>query len=212
MSVFAPLAPRRDAVRTLSVLTIATALSALLLPASPAAAVVHVPRSGHKVWVWPLTPTPAVVHPFDAPPVPYGAGNRGVDVAGSVGQTVLAIGGGVVAYAGVLAGRGVVVVRHGALRSTYEPVSATVTAGDVVRVGQPVGVLAAIGSHCPPSACLHLGVLRGTQYVDPLTLLGDPPIRLKPRSGDPAALAAAPRSAAFDAAVAAAGYRWPAVR
>jgi murein DD-endopeptidase MepM/ murein hydrolase activator NlpD len=133
---------------------------------------------------------------------------------GSVGQTVLAIGAGVVTYAGVLAGRGVVVVSHGHLRSTYEPVSGAVAVGDTVSAGQPIGVLASVGSHCPPQACLHLGVIRGLVYVDPFALLADPPIHLKPLGGDPVATSNRASGAVdtVDAAVAAAGYRWPTVR
>jgi murein DD-endopeptidase MepM/ murein hydrolase activator NlpD len=165
-------------------------------------------------WSWPLTPRPAVVSLFDPPDLPYGAGNRGVELAGSVGQTVLAIGTGVVTYAGVLAGRGVVVVSHGRLRSTYEPVSAAIGVGDRVAAGQPIGVLASVGSHCPPQACLHLGVLRGSVYIDPLALLGAPPIRLKPLGGDSTTISDRRSSivGAVDAAVAAANYPWPTVR
>jgi murein DD-endopeptidase MepM/ murein hydrolase activator NlpD len=177
----------------------------LLLPSAAAAG------GSSRRWLWPLEPRPGVVGPFDRPDSPYGAGNRGVDLAGSVGQAVLAIGSGVVAFAGVVAGRGVVVVSHGSLRSTYEPVSAAVAVGDTVRVGQPIGVLASVGTRCPPRACLHLGVIRGSVYVDPMSLLPDPPIRLKPLAGEPAAPAPL-SSVTRDAAVAAAGYRWPTVR
>jgi murein DD-endopeptidase MepM/ murein hydrolase activator NlpD len=38
--------------------------------------------------VWPLVPQPDVVHGFDPPDSPYGAGHRGVDLAGSPGQPV----------------------------------------------------------------------------------------------------------------------------
>jgi murein DD-endopeptidase MepM/ murein hydrolase activator NlpD len=179
------------------------ALLALLLP--PAAA-----GDTGDSWSWPLDPRPSVVGLFEAPDSPYGAGNRGVDLAGSVGQTVFAIGAGVVTFAGVLAGRGVVVVAHGRLRSTYEPVSAAVADGDTVSGGQPIGVLASVGSHCPPDACLHLGVIRGSVYVDPLSLLPKPPIRLKPLAGT--ATAATPVTAGYVVAAAAASYLWPLVR
>lgn len=78
-----------------------------------------------------------------------------------------------VTFAGPLAGRGVVTVSHGGLRTTYEPVTATVAAGDAVAAGDPLGTLASGTSHCggyPP--CLHWGLLRGTTYLDPLLLLG----------------------------------------
>jgi murein DD-endopeptidase MepM/ murein hydrolase activator NlpD len=191
----------------------AATLLACVVPASRAAA------TADRTWTWPLSPRPTVVAAFDPPDSPYGAGNRGVDLLGAVGEPVLAIGDGEVTYAGVLAGRGVVVISHGAVRSTYEPVSATVSVGDLVLAGDPVGALASVGSHCPPQACLHLGIIHGSVYLDPLSLLPHSQIRLKPVSGDSIpmamamamAMAAAP-PAAGAAAVAVAGYRWPTVR
>src|SRR5690606_20733419 len=84
------------------------------------------PATNPPAWVWPLTPTPRVERRFDPPSHPWGAGHRGVDLAGAVGQPVRSAGTGVVVYAGLLAGRGVVSVSHGALRTTYEPVAPTV--------------------------------------------------------------------------------------
>ncbi|WP_203432926.1 peptidoglycan DD-metalloendopeptidase family protein [Jiangella asiatica] len=145
-------------------------------------------------WVLPIGPPagPApVVHGFDPPDQPWLAGHRGVDLAGTVGAEVRAAGPGVVAYAGPLAGRGVVVVDHGTLRTTYEPVTASVTLGDAVAAGQPVGTLAAAGSHCAPAACLHWGAREGQRYVDPLALVGTGadiqllPLDERTLSGDP---------------------------
>ena len=133
--------------------------------------------------VWPLQPTPAVVEGFRPPSVPYGAGHRGVDLAGRAGQVVLAAAGGRVTYAGSLAGRGVVVVDHGPTRTTYEPVRATVAVGTVVAAGDPLGRLETAGSHCAPAACLHWGLLVADMYLDPLTLVGAGPVRLLPLGG-----------------------------
>jgi hypothetical protein len=123
-------------------------LTALLL-----AATLALPASD-PVGVWPLQPEPEVVHAFDPPDSPYGAGHRGVDLLGSTGQPVLAALPGSVTFAGPLAGRGVVVVDHGATRTTYEPVAATVTVGSPVGAGTQVGTLQLPGSHCFPRACL----------------------------------------------------------
>ena len=76
------------------------------------------------VGVWPLQPQPQVVRAFDPPDSPFGAGHRGVDLAGSVGQPVVAALAGRITFAVPLAGRGVVVVDHGPTRTTYEPVAA----------------------------------------------------------------------------------------
>ena len=136
-------------------------------------------------WVWPLQPQPQVVHGFDSPDRPWQPGHRGVDLLGRAGQQVHAAGTGTVVYAGMLAGRGVVSVDHGALRTTYEPVSATVHVGEHVRAGQAIGQLALIGGHCLPRACLHWGLLRGDTYMDPLSLVGAGPVRLLPLPAGP---------------------------
>ena len=151
-------------------------LTALLLAASlavPAA-------SPDPVGVWPLQPQPEVVHVFDPPTSPYGPGHRGVDLAGTVGQPVLAALPGTITFAGSLAGRGVVVVDHGATRTTYEPVAATVPVGTGVGAGAQIGTLELAGSHCFPLACLHWGWIEGETYLDPLRLVGAGPVRLLP--------------------------------
>jgi hypothetical protein len=132
-------------------------------------------------WTWPLEPHPEVVDGFHPPDDPYGAGHRGVDLAGRVGQPVLSVADGRVAFVGVIAGRGVVVVDHGAERSTYEPVIGEVRVDQRVYAGDPLGRLELVGSHCWPRACLHLGRIAGETYRDPLELLGGGgPIRLLP--------------------------------
>jgi murein DD-endopeptidase MepM/ murein hydrolase activator NlpD len=123
-------------------------------------------------WVLPIAESASVVRGFDPPVQRWSAGHRGVDLAAPAGTTVRAAGAGVVTYAGLLAGRGVVAVSHGELRTTYEPVTATVSVGEHVDPSEPIGTLAAAGGHCLPSACLHWGLLRGTTYLDPLQLLG----------------------------------------
>ena len=87
---------------------------------------------------------------------------------------------GSVTFAGPLAGRGVVVVDHGATRTTYEPVTATVPVGATVAAGSPIGTLDLAGSHCFPRACLHWGWIEGETYLDPLRLVGAGPVRLLP--------------------------------
>jgi murein DD-endopeptidase MepM/ murein hydrolase activator NlpD len=129
---------------------------------------------------WPVTP-PQVVRRFDPPPQPWLAGHRGVDLAAAPGAEVHAAGGGTVAFAGPVAGRGVVSVVHpGGLRTTYEPVSATVHTGEAVTAGQSLGALEAGHPGCPVAACLHWGLRRGEQYLDPLALLGLGRVRLLP--------------------------------
>jgi hypothetical protein len=151
------------------------------------AAVVAVPPAGATLavtWQWPLPGRPAVVRGFTPPATPYGPGHRGVDLAGRPGSAVLAAGAGVVGYAGVLAGRGVVTVLHdGGLRTTYEPVLVAVHAGQRVGGGALLGRLAGGHPGCRAAACLHWGLLRGETYLDPLALLGAGRVRLLPLAG-----------------------------
>ena len=129
---------------------------------------------------WPLDPQPDVVAPFDPPAQPWEAGHRGVDLAGHPGQVVRTALPGRVAFAGSIAGKPVVSVDHGDRRTTYEPVVATVSPGDVVAGGDPIGRLVVLHGHCVPAACLHWGLRRGDTYLDPLSLVGGGPVRLLP--------------------------------
>ena len=158
-----------------------------------------------RPWAWPLDPQPEVVETFDPPADPYGPGHRGIDLSGRIGQSVLAVADGRVRFAGMVAGRGVVVIEHGTERSTYEPVIAAVDVGDPVDAGQVIGRLELVGSHCWPGSCLHLGRVAGDTYRDPLELLGgaDGPVRLLPfhdatTSGDPWRLAVVRRTVVED--------------
>ena len=130
---------------------------------------------------WPLDGTPTVVRAFDPPAQPWLPGHRGVDLAGAPGAPVRAAGAGMVRFAGSVAGRGVVSVDHpGGLRTTYEPVTAVVHAGDRVGPGDLLGRLDAGHPGCAVDACLHWGLRRGDDYLDPLALLGLARVRLLP--------------------------------
>ena len=121
-----------------------------------------------------------VARGFDAPWVAWGAGHRGVDLAAAPMQEVRAPADGMISYEGMLAGRPVLVVSHGELRSTFEPVVASEPLGARVVRGQPVGRVGAEPGHCAPATCLHWGVLRGDGYLDPLALVAAPRVRLFP--------------------------------
>ncbi|MET8013411.1 M23 family metallopeptidase [Streptomyces sp. NPDC005271] len=124
---------------------------------------------------------PAVLRRWQPPPVPWAAGHRGVDLAARPGGRVRAAAAGRVSFAGAVAGRGVLVIEvsgsgEPALRTTYEPVRATVAKGDRVTAGQVVGVVQPGPFHCS-DGCLHWGLRRADRYLDPLSLL--PPSMLR---------------------------------
>ena len=133
---------------------------------------------------WPLAPRPHVERAFDKPAKNWLPGHRGVDLGGSAGQSVLASGDGIVVFAGVVAGKPTVSIDHsGGLRTTYEPVVAVVRAGQRVAARAVIGTLETGHEGCAVEACLHWGLRRGREYLDPLGLVRTQPLRLKPLKG-----------------------------
>lgn len=116
----------------------------------------------------------------DIPEKNWLPGHRGVDLALSVGGEVRAAEDGTVAFTGVVAGTPVVSIDHpDGIRTTYQPVHALVAAGEPVDEGQVIGRLAA--SRAGEHDGLHWGALTGKDaYINPLSLLDTPEIRLKP--------------------------------
>ncbi|MEU5989668.1 M23 family metallopeptidase [Spirillospora sp. NPDC047418] len=150
---------------------------------------------GLDAWRWPLgPPAPRVLRAFTPPADPWGPGHRGVDLAGRPGQAVYAAGPGRVSYADRLAGRGVVAIDHGTLRTTYLPVRPSVQVGRRVASGTRIGVLESGRLHCR-LPCLHWGLRRGALYLDPLSLVRRQ-VRLLPRwtSPSPSASPSPPQS------------------
>jgi murein DD-endopeptidase MepM/ murein hydrolase activator NlpD len=136
------------------------------------------PAAAEPRWAWPVE-NPRVIRGFDPPEQRWLAGHRGIDIAAQPGSAIHAVGAGIITFSGVIAGKPVVVVSHGQLRSTYEPVNASVKKDDRVIAGQVIGYL--VSGHCP-TGCLHMGLRRGDAYVDPRVVLS--PARLL--SGSPA--------------------------
>jgi hypothetical protein len=155
-------------------------------PAATAAAAA--PDGG---WRWPLSGHPIVVRRFEPPPSRYAPGHRGVDLEAAADTPVLAAGPGVIAYGGLVAGRGVVTIAHaGGLTTEYEPVAAAVRSGMRVAGGQRIGRVEGTHAGCA-RPCLHWGLRRGATYLDPLGLLGLGPVRLLPLLGGSATSAGA---------------------
>jgi murein DD-endopeptidase MepM/ murein hydrolase activator NlpD len=143
------------------------AILALQAAAPPPAAA---PR---PAWDWPLPPKPAVLRAFDPPEKPWMSGHRGVDLeAAHDGGTVTSPASGTVSFVGVVVDRPVITIDHGGgLRSSFEPVDSTLTIGEVVAKGQIIGTLQP--GHCGALPCVHWGVRRGDDYVNPLEFVTD---------------------------------------
>ena len=149
--------------------------------------------------VWSPPVDGPVVRRFEAPSTTWGPGHRGVDFAAAPGTPVRAAGAGVVAFAGPVGGRLVVVVSHpGGLRTGYAYLARTAVArGQSVERGTVLGLSGGTGpGH--PAGVVHLSLREGDAYLDPLRRLGlgagaDPPvIRLAPVDGRPALRACPP--------------------
>ncbi|MFJ6536547.1 M23 family metallopeptidase [Paenarthrobacter sp. NPDC091711] len=124
-------------------------------------------------WSWPLSPKPSVLRTFDPPDKPWLSGHRGVDLGPTPdGAPVTAPSDGVVTFAGVVVDRPVLTIDQGdGLKSSFEPVTSELKAGDTVRKGQLIGSLEP--GHCSSATCLHWGVRRGEDYVNPLGFVED---------------------------------------
>jgi murein DD-endopeptidase MepM/ murein hydrolase activator NlpD len=168
---------------------VAVGCAALVLALSPRATIpapmAYAPTVAPVSYAAPVTTPVVVVRPFEAPAGPYAAGHRGVDLATSSADVVLAAGLGRVRFAGPVAGRGVVVIEHpGGVLTEYEPLRSTVSAGEHVGRGQPIGRVHGTHGGCGPSRCLHWSARRAGGYFDPMTLLvGLGPVRLLPWDG-----------------------------
>jgi murein DD-endopeptidase MepM/ murein hydrolase activator NlpD len=122
-------------------------------------------------WTWPVAGP--VIRGFDLPDDPYGPGHRGMDIAATVGTTIVAPADGTVAFAGPVGGRLFLTIDHGAgVSSTYSWLTANlVRKGAAVTRGQPV----ALTGWGHPGALvphLHFGVKLDGGYVDPYAYLG----------------------------------------
>jgi murein DD-endopeptidase MepM/ murein hydrolase activator NlpD len=140
-----------------------------------------------QFWTWPIgsgrADSPTVLRPFEPGVHRWDRAHRGLDLVDPGGGfEVVAAGPGTVVFAGRVFGRGVVVISHGALRTSYEPVTAALAVGTAVTRGQPIGTLEP--GHCPAAPCLHWGLLTGhghtIRYYDPIILFGSGRVRLEP--------------------------------
>lgn len=157
------------------------------LPLALILAVGAVRGAGARAACWPPPVLAPVVDPFRPPECPWCAGNRGLEYATSPGQAVRAVAGGVVSFAGDVAGVVYVTVDTVADTTTgRSPALVTygrlgvrlVGRGHVVRPGDVIG---------RTGHDLLLTVRRGGEYVDPALELGrwERRARLTPVDGTP---------------------------
>lgn len=175
--------PRRPLHRTMRTTITCVVAVALVWPATTPAPSHANSGAGSAAFTAPVAPA-TVVRGFVAPRHRYGPGHRGVDLAAPIGAPVLAPAPGVVAFTGQVAGRPVVAIDHpGGLRSSFEPVSSQAVAGSIVAAGAVIGAVstAAPTAHCPMS-CVHWGVRRNGDYIDPMSLLHRRVVLLPARS------------------------------
>ncbi|MFB6609361.1 M23 family metallopeptidase [Agromyces sp. NPDC056379] len=162
----------------LLVVPISAASSATAAPSPRSTARVAAVRPSQyepaEPWRWPVAAPIRVVAPFRAPPTPYTAGHRGIDIAATPAATVVAAAPGVVSFSGLVAGRPVVSIDHGdGVVSAIEPVAGLVATGAPVAAGDAIGTVST-GGHCT-AGCVHFGVRVDGEYVSPFLFLGGLP-------------------------------------
>lgn len=111
-----------------------------------------------------LPPVDAAVRdPFRAPEHAFGPGNRGIEYATDIGQSVSASADGMVVFAGAVAGNQFVTIDHGAgLVTTVGFLhEISVSGGEVVTRGQTLGAA---------GAKTHFSARQNGEYFDPALL------------------------------------------
>ncbi len=93
-------------------------------------------------------------------------GHRGIDIEMPLGGDVSSPVNGRVVWVGVVAHEPSISLVADGLKHTLVPVDSSLTKGDWVAAGEPVGALAT-SSHCGSRPCVHWSVRRGSDYLDP---------------------------------------------
>ncbi|MCS4490905.1 M23 family metallopeptidase [Corynebacterium sp. ES2794-CONJ1] len=164
------------------IVIISAGLSVLSIDGVVAATPNELYSSSQAAFIDPITGTSTVsfvIHGFDDLEHNWHAGHRGVDLRASRGAPVVAAGEGEVYFSGSVAGVPSISIQHpNGVRTTYTPVDSTLSNGDPVYKGQVLGTL---GNSGRDHDGLHWGAkIASDRYIDPLSLLADIDIRLKP--------------------------------
>ncbi|MCD0448417.1 M23 family metallopeptidase [Actinocorallia sp. API 0066] len=138
---------------------------------------------------WPLDPPFKIARPFAPPDVDWLPGHRGIDLQAPAGSVILSPAPGTITHASPVATRGVLTLTHGPYRTTYEPVTPLLPKGTTVPANHPIALLSPAPTHCPPTPCLHWGLLLNQPptptYLDPRLLPTPPPVILLPTPTPP---------------------------
>lgn len=130
--------------------------------------------------VWPVKNV-NIIKDFDAPAKPWLAGHRGVDLQAEEGTELYAPSDGIINFAGLVAGKSVVTIKHGVLSSTFEPAYTDLPVGTVVRKGQFFGYVTVGSDHCD-NLCIQWGLKRRNRtYANPRKMVAKKRIILKPK-------------------------------
>lgn len=138
-------------------------------PATPVMA-----QADSETWVRPADGP--VSEDFAAPPAPWAAGHRGIDLAVQTEATIRAPAHGVVSFSSKVVNRGVLSIDHGAgYVSSFEPVDSQLEVNDTITAGEVVAALDTYddGTHHCDRPCLHWGVRLHGEYINPLLMLGE---------------------------------------
>lgn len=129
--------------------------------------------------VWPVA-APHVTATFDPPPQPWNSGHRGIDLEASFGDELVAPADGSIAFAGSVAGKSVVTIRHKRVTSTFEPAETNLSVGSRVVQGRRFAEVRGTSDHCD-GECVHWGIKSGDdEYLDPTAQTGLRKIVLMP--------------------------------
>lgn len=128
---------------------------------------------------WPVLPH-VVIRKFKAPKQVWSPGHRGVDIAAVENTPLFAPASGFISFAGIVAGKSVVSIRHKNLTLTLEPAQTLLPIGTPVVKGLPIGTVKGVSDHCT-GICVHWGVRKSRkEYRDPQQLAARRKIVLKP--------------------------------
>ncbi|MFT8927255.1 MAG: peptidoglycan DD-metalloendopeptidase family protein [Bifidobacterium sp.] len=117
--------------------------------------------------VWPMS-RPVITQGFVAPATQWSAGHRGIDLHAQAGDDILAPVSGVVSFRGKVALKSVVSIARGSLTFTFEPAATALPIGAAVIRGDAFASVGGESDHCE-SQCIHWGIRRGDEYIDPAT-------------------------------------------